>query len=31
MIDGQNFFDKPTKDNKVTHENRIIASGKGDD
>ena len=32
MINGENFFDQPVKDNKVTHENiRKIATGKGDD
>ena len=29
---GENFFDQPTKDNKVTYENIIkVATGKGDD
>ena len=32
MIDGKNFFDQPTKDNKVIYENiRKIATGQGDD
>ena len=32
MIDGKNFFDQPTKNNKVTYENiRKIAIGQGDD
>ena len=32
MINGENFFDKPIKDNKVTYENiRKVATGKGDD
>ena len=32
MINGKNFFDQPTKNNKVTHENiRKIATGQGDD
>ena len=31
MINGENFFDQPVKDNKVTYENiRKIATGKGD-
>ena len=31
MINGENFFDQPIKDNKVTHENiRKIATGRGD-
>ena len=31
MINGENFFDQPIKDNKVTYENiRKIATGKGD-
>ena len=30
MINGENFFDQPVKDNKVTYENvRKIATGKG--
>ena len=32
MINGENFFDQPIKDNKVTNENiRKIATGRGDD
>ena len=32
MINGENFFDQPVKDNKVTYENiRKIGTGKGDD
>ena len=32
MINGDNFFDQPIKDNKVTYENiRKVAIGKGDD
>ena len=32
MINGENFFDQPVKDNKVTYENiRKIATGKGND
>ena len=32
MINGENLFDQPVKDNKVTYENiRKIATGKGDD
>ena len=32
MINGENFFDQPIKDNKVTYENiRKNATGKGDD
>ena len=32
MINGENFFDQPIKDNKVTYENiRKVAIGKGDD
>ena len=32
MINGENFFDQPTKNNKVTYENiRKIATGQGDD
>ena len=32
MINGENFFDQPIKNNKVTHENiRKIALGQGDD
>ena len=31
MINGENFFDQPVKDNKVTYENiRKVATGKGD-
>ena len=32
MINGENFFDQPIKDDKVTYENiRKVATGKGDD
>ena len=32
MINGENFFDQPTKNNKVTFDNiRKIATGQGDD
>ena len=32
MINGENFFDQPTKDSKVTYENiRKIATCKKDD
>ena len=31
MIDGKNFSDQPIKNDKVTHENRKIATGRGDD
>ena len=32
MINGENFFDQPIKNNKVTYENiRNIATGKGND
>ena len=32
MINGENIFDQPIKDNKVTCENiRKVATGKGDD
>ena len=32
MINGENFFDKPVKNNKVTYENiRKIATGQRDD
>ena len=32
MINGENFFDKPIKNNKVTYENiRKICTGSGDD
>ena len=30
MINGENVFDQPIKDNKVTYENRKIATGQGD-
>ena len=31
MINGENFFDQPIKDNEVTYENiRKVATGKGD-
>ena len=31
MINGENFFDQPIKDNKITYENiRKIATGQGD-
>ena len=31
MINGENFFDQPVKNNKVTYENiRKIAIGQGD-
>ena len=31
MINGENFFDHPMKDNKVTYENiRKIITGRGD-
>ena len=30
MINGANFFDQPIKNNKVTYENRKIATGQGD-
>ena len=31
MINGENFFDEPIKDNTVTYENiRKVATGKGD-
>ena len=30
MINGENFFDQPIKDNKVTYKNiRKVATGKG--
>ena len=29
MINGENFFDQPVKDNKVTYQTRKIASGQG--
>ena len=32
MINGENFFDQPIKNNKITYENiRKIADGQGDD
>ena len=31
MINGENFFDQPVKNNKVTYENRKIAIDQGDD
>ena len=32
MIDGQNFFDQPLKNNLITYDNiRKIATGQGDD
>ena len=31
MINRENFFDQPIKNNKVTYENRKIATGQGDD
>ena len=32
MINGENVFDQPIKDNKVTYENIIkVATAKGDD
>ena len=32
MINGENFFDQPIKNNKVTYDNiRKIAAGQGDD
>ena len=32
MINGENFFDQPIKNNKVTYENiRKIATSQGDD
>ena len=32
MIDGKNFFDQPTKNDKITYNNiRKIATGQGDD
>ena len=32
MINGENFFDQPVKNNKVTYENiKKIATGEGDD
>ena len=31
MISGENVFDQPIKNNKLTNENRKIATGQGDD
>ena len=32
MINGENYFDQPIKNNKVTYDNiRKIATGQGDD
>ena len=32
MINGENFFDQPIQNNKITYENiRKVATGKGDD
>ena len=31
MINGENFFDQPIKNNKVIYENRKIATVQGDD
>ena len=32
MINGENFFDQPIKNNKITYDNiRKIAAGQGDD
>ena len=32
MIDGQNFFDEPLKNNLITYDNiRKISAGQGDD
>ena len=31
MINGENAFDQPIKDNKLTYENRKVATGGGDD
>ena len=31
MINGENFFDQPIRNNKVTYENRKIVTGQGDD
>ena len=31
IINGKNLFDQPIKNNKVTYENRKIATGQGDD
>ena len=30
MIDGKNFLDQPMKNDKITYENRKIATGHGD-
>ena len=31
MVGEKNFFDQPIKNNKITYENRKIATGQGDD
>ena len=31
MINGENFFDQPIKNNKITFENRKVATGQEDD
>ena len=31
ILNGENFFDQPIKNNKVTYKNREIATGQGDD
>ena len=31
MINGENIFDQPIKNNKITYENRKIAAGHRDD
>ena len=32
MIDGQTFFDQPTRNNLITHDNiRKLSTGQGDD
>ena len=31
MINGENFFDQPIKNNKITYDIRKIAAGCGDD
>ena len=31
MINGENFFDRPIKNNKITYNIRKIATGQGDD
>ena len=31
MINGENFFDQPMKNNEVTYENRKIATSQRDD